>query len=224
MDLASLAWIAATVAVLVVWFRVHAVFLVYFVVGSAAGVLFGPTSLVTLLVVLAPPLYAAAFVAAMASRRKQPAFRIFAASRAWPLGAVMFDRLMPPLLAPHKSLYGFRTRRWTESELVVEFSCGHWLQNPFQSVDVGALCGIGEMVAFGACQQLILQSGRRAIPVAVRAEFVKKSRGLLTCRSSAQVPPAGAERHGCAAEVRDAAGDLCCTVYVDLQLGDTTKK
>jgi hypothetical protein len=218
MDLVSVLWVAAVVATVVVWFRVHAVFLIYVVLGGAAGTLFGSTSWLTLLVVLVPPLYAAAFVGAMAVRRKQPAFRIFAVARKWPLGPLLFDRLVLPLLAPHKSVYGVRTVKWSEAEMVLGFYSTYWLRNPFQSVDVGALVGVGELVAFGAVQQLILQSGRRAIPVAVRAEFGKKSKGRLTCRSAPVAPAAEAERHTCSAEVRDAAGDLCCTVYVDLHL------
>jgi acyl-coenzyme A thioesterase PaaI-like protein len=224
MELLSLAWMAAAVAVLVFWFRVHAVFLVYLVVVAGTGALFGPTSLLTLFLGLVPLLYAVAFVGFMALRSKQPAFRVFAAARKWPLGTLLFDKLVLALLAPHKSLYGLCTRRWTESELVVEVRDQYWLRNPFQSVDVGALCGIGEMVAFGASQQLILQSGRRAIPVALRAEYVKKSKGRLTCRAMAQAPPAGVERHSVSAEVRDEAGDLCCTVYVDLHISDARQR
>ncbi len=108
--------------------------------------------------------------------------------------------------------------KFSEKELVLSFVESWWLRNPFASVDVGALCGIGEMVAFGASQFAVHKSGYRAIPVRVSADFVKKSKGTLSCSAKAIVPGIDATTVTLTSEIRDSKNELCCTVNVVLQL------
>ncbi len=224
MDAVLVVWVAAVVAVLLAWFRVHPAFALYLTLSCSAGVGFGARSLLFAAAALAPPLYVAVVFGALAMRRKRPLPELFALARTWPLGGLVFDRLLIAVSAPHKSVYGLRTVRWTSDELVMRFDCSFFLRNPFASVDVGALVGMGELVAFAATLHHLERSGRRAIPTGVKATFVKKSKGRLTVSARAQPPPAGAASGTVSAEIRDARGDLCSTVYVEFAIGEATKR
>jgi hypothetical protein len=197
------------------WFRVPILVMAY-----SAIVLWASTkSVVLLLVSLCPTLYVAVVVLLLYLRMKKPAYELFAFSKRLPFGVLIFDRVALGFIAPHKTLYGLTTIKFSEKELSVAFFGSHWLKNPFQSVDVGALAGIGEMVAFGASQYAIQKSGRRAIPIRVVCEFAKKSKGKLIASSKSIDPPVDATTATVVGEIRDSANDLCCTVKVELQLG-----
>lgn len=207
--------VIAVAVVLVAWFRVHIGFLVF--IASLWLLSLSSWSHAVPLLLALPVAYVAVVVALLFVSRRKPAFASFRAVSRWPLGALLFDKVGLALIAPHKSLYGLRTVSFTETELVVAFRLSYWLLNPFGSVDVGPLCGIGEMVAFGASQYAISKSGMRAIPVGVRAEFVKKARGGLVC--SAHAAAVAGDKATLVAEIREArTKELCCKVFVDMAL------
>lgn len=214
MEWLVIAFFIVASSVLVLWFRVNGLALLYLSVVcwcSSRGASM-------LLLSLIPVVYVVGLLALLFPRRSRPAFETFQFCNRLPFGGLIFDKVLLGLIAPHKTLYNVRTVKFTNTELVVKFVESWWLRNPFSSVDVGALVGIGEMVAFGASQYSIHKSGRRAIPIRVSAEFVKKSRGRLTCSARAVVPPVDATTATLSAEIRDSKNDLCCTVNVELQL------
>jgi hypothetical protein len=121
--------------VLVCWFRVSPFFLAYVVfVFALSNVLSGAFLVIVSLV---PVVYLGILVALVLQDRKRPPFQTLKFLKQYPFGSIIFDRVLLALLAPHKSVYGLSTVRWTESEVVVSFEESFWLRNPFQSVDVG---------------------------------------------------------------------------------------
>ncbi len=121
--------------VLVYWFRVSPFFLAYVAFVYALSNVLSGTFLV--IVSLVPVVYVGILVAMVLQDRKRPPFQTLKFLQGFPLGGLVFDRVLLALLAPHKSVYGLSTVRWTESEVVVSFEESFWLRNPFQSVDVG---------------------------------------------------------------------------------------
>ena len=182
-----------------------------------------------LLNVPAMPLLAAAGLAAayfaalcvVAMRTIADYARCYAALAALPLGRAFFDRVLVTLLAPAKSNTRSETRAFTDNAVELRFRQRFWLHNPFRSVDVGALVGVGEHAAGLLLIHIGRQTRRRLIPVSLRCSFPKKSRGTLTVRSGdgqtlrtrlAQESAAfDYEQH---ATITDASGDVCARLVV----------
>ena len=80
-------------------------------------------------------------------------------------------------------------------------------------MDVGAICGIGEFVAFAACQHTMMKNKQRGLPVSTRAEFKKKCKGRLIV--TAVVPE---DMSTISATIKDSSGEVCAIVYTELNI------
>ena len=207
-------------ALLVVWCRVHAAVLLHLLLVGGLIVL-GASDALVLTALLAPLLYVGTVMLALVRHGlHKPAFELFLVAKRFPLGGLIFDRVALGFVAPHKTVYRPRVRVCTMEEAVVTFDQSYWLQNPFRSVDVGALLGVGEMVAFLASNGILAKRRIRAIPISTSGQFVKKARGRLTVSAKALTDEALDRADGVltvTSEIRDAAGDLCGTVSTDLK-------
>ena len=93
------------------------------------------------------------------------------------------------------------------------------VRNHLNSIHAIALVNLGEVTS-GLALITALPPGIRSIATALRAEFLKKGRGLLTAQCSCQVPPQLVEtiETMVAGDITDGTGDLVARITVTWRL------
>ena len=93
------------------------------------------------------------------------------------------------------------------------------VRNHLNSIHAIALVNLGEVTS-GLALITALPPGIRSIATALRAEFIKKGRGLLTAQSTCLIPERVAEptETMVVGEIADASGDLVARVTVTWRL------
>jgi hypothetical protein len=85
--------------------------------------------------------------------------------------------------------------------------------------DVAALTVLAEMAIATPVVANASSKGLRAIPIAMRSQFVKKSRGRLTARADCiDVPERGADPFEASCTVVDRSGDVCAKFWISFSV------
>ena len=144
--------------------------------------------------------------------------RAWAALAPLPGGTWLFSRLLG-FMNPYSGAVGAR---------VVELEPGHarlllrdrrGIRNHLDSVHAIALANVAEL-ASGLAMLAALPAGARGIPVAIRIEYLKKARGLLTAEARVALPDVSVDgTHDFTSTVTDAAGDVVARATVTWKLG-----
>ena len=159
--------------------------------------------------------------AALIARDRSRVTRAFATAQRVPvIGPWVFSRLVFPVFAPNKRQLGLTFTHWDATQVRAVLPQRFWIQNPYQSIDLGALVSAGEVVGYGACVGSI-PSNLRSLPVGVSARFHKKARGVCVVRAELPADKEwSAGTHTVSAEVRDAGGDLCAAVTTEFVISE----
>lgn len=152
---------------------------------------------------------------------ESPAARLMAA---WtrlhgkPGGSWMFSRLLSWWI-PYTGSIRPHVRELRPGYARVTMTDRRGVRNHLNSIHAIALINLGELTS-GLALNTALPPGIRSIATAIKAEFIKKGRGLLTAQSTCQVPQQLTESTETLAvgEISDAAGDPVARITVTWRL------
>lgn len=96
------------------------------------------------------------------------------------------------------------------------------LRNHLGSIHAVALVNLGEMTS-GLAMTMAMPPGVRGIVTSLAASFPKKARGALVAEARVTVPEVGGDPidHQVETSIRDAAGDVVCSVKTRWRLART---
>jgi acyl-coenzyme A thioesterase PaaI-like protein len=139
--------------------------------------------------------------------------------RAWrrlrdvPGGRWLFSRMVGRM-APYTGSMGALVVQLEPGRAVVTLRDRRRVRNHLRSVHAIALANLGEL-ASGLAATAAMPPGVRGIPTAIRIEYRKKARGLLTATGTAALPPVDAATTAdVRADIVDADGDVVACLLV----------
>jgi acyl-coenzyme A thioesterase PaaI-like protein len=106
-----------------------------------------------------------------------------------PKGNVVYSRLIGKII-PYTGTIPFLVEELGEGYAVVTMRDTRMVRNHLESIHAIALANLGEFVT-GIALSYTLPPKARYILVNLRVDYVKKARGLLTARSSFEIPKWG---------------------------------
>jgi acyl-coenzyme A thioesterase PaaI-like protein len=135
-----------------------------------------------------------------------------------PGGSWLFSRLLG-LMNPYSGAVGARVVRLEPGYAQLVLKDRRAIRNHLDSVHAIAIANVAEM-ASGLAMLAALPEGARGIPVAIRIEYFKKARGLLTAEARLTLPDVSVDgTHDFTSTVKDAAGDDVARATVTWKLG-----
>ncbi len=128
-----------------------------------------------------------------------------------PGGKRAFSRMVGRM-APYTGTVGAEVTELRAGFARGELADRRAVRNHLGSVHAIALANFGEMIS-GVAMIYSLPADMRAILTGLKVAYLKKARGLLTATCHVDVPTDGKRQEiELLVEIRDAEGQLCCTV------------
>ena len=180
------------------------------------------TLLVLLLIVLL--VLSFLFVLPILKVRNDRPMKIYQTIKQLPLigGNVVGDWYLTRIIglsAPYTSSISPRVELMSEEKTLISIQERYGMKNPFNSIHAAALVNLGDLVCGIQVTNQIVPRKLRAIPVEIKAEYPKKSRGKIIASCDTKVPELdqmqlinGKPGFTAIAELRDESGDLTAKI------------
>jgi acyl-coenzyme A thioesterase PaaI-like protein len=136
-----------------------------------------------------------------------------------PAGSFLFSRILG-WMVPYSGSISCRVRELSAGHAVVELPDRRKVRNHLRSVHAIALLNLGEL-ATGLSALTTIDENMRGIVVSIRADYLKKARGLLTARANFKLPDTLEDKKECevSANIMDEEGDIVAVVTANWLLG-----
>ncbi|MFT5505889.1 MAG: acyl-coenzyme A thioesterase PaaI-like protein [Gammaproteobacteria bacterium] len=136
-----------------------------------------------------------------------------------PAGNFLFSRMLG-WIVPYSGSISCCVKELSKGHAVVELSDRRKVRNHLRSVHAIALLNLGEL-ATGLSALTTIDESMRGIVVSIRADYLKKARGLLIARANFQLPDIlnDQKEYEVSANIMDEDGDIVALVTASWLLG-----